>query len=299
MKIFNNFNFYEDTYYKQSQFSKMLEVARKAGKEVLYNAIRYINNCKEARTLKGYVSIQDILKKYWEDFKNKNINLLQRKGLISSIERFIKCKDFAYGYSFYECTNCKNYHIIGYTCKSRFCPTCGNKYRDERTVKISNKLLDVPHRQFVFAIPVELRIHFRVHREMLSFLFEAVNETFNFLLERSAPIAYKNEQREPGIIAFIHAFGRDLKWHPHIHALVAERFSDKDGNLRKLSYFYFDMIRITFRNILVNKIKSYYKVKYPKGAKEMTTLLNKLVNEHKKGFYVYGPQLNKEATLKD
>lgn len=31
----------------------------------------------------------------------------------------------------------------------------------------------------------------------------------------------------------------------------------------------------------------------------MTTLLNKLVNEHKKGFYVYGPQLNKESTLKD
>ena len=59
------------------------------------------------------------------------------------------------------------------------------------------------------------------------------------------------------------------------------------------------MIRITFRNILVNKIKSYYKVKYPKEAKKMTTLLNKLVNEHKKGFYVYGPQLNKEATLKD
>lgn len=80
MKIFNNSNFYEDTYYKQSQFSKMLEVARKAGKEVLYNAIRYINNCKEARALKGYVSIQDILKKIGKILKRKILTYYKEKA---------------------------------------------------------------------------------------------------------------------------------------------------------------------------------------------------------------------------
>lgn len=298
-KYYRNSDFVNDTYFKRHEFREMIQTARKAGKDVLYNTIRLLNNCKYSRILKGYVSLQDIFKKYWDGFVAKNRDLLQRKGLMSSVERFIKCKDFDYGYFFYDCPNCDNFHMIGFTCKSRFCPSCGNKYRDQRTEKVSEKLIDVPHRQFVFAIPVELRIHFRKHREMLSLLFQSVNETFNLILKSSAPIAYKKENRKPGIITFIHTFGRDMKWHPHIHALVAERFSDKNGNLHKFAYFHFDYIRTSFRNILVNKLKAYYKSKYPEEAKEMVTLLNKLEKKNPKGFYVYGPQLEKESTLKD
>ena len=298
-KFYKNSNFINDSYYKRPQFKEMMQIARKAGKEVLYNTIRLLNNCKYARTLNGYVSLQDIFKNYWNEFVKRFSNQLQREGLVSSIERFIKCKDFDYGYLFYDCPNCDNFHMIGFTCKSRFCPTCGNKYRDQRTEKVSEKLIEVPHRQFVFAIPVELRIHFRKHREMLSLLFQSVNETFNLVLKSSAPIAYKKENRKPGIISFIHTFGRDMKWHPHIHALVAERFSDKYGNLHKFAYFHFDSIRIIFRNILVNKIKAHYKEHYPKESTKMVTFLNKLIKDNPKGFYVYGPQLEKESTLKD
>ena len=299
MERFKNSNFRINTYYRRDAFKGMIQKAKAAGKETLYNTIRKLNNCKYARVLEGYVSLLDIFKYYWKSFKEKYQNRLTRKGLVSSIERFIKCKDFDYGYNFYECPNCNNFYIMGFTCKSRFCPSCGNKYRDERTAKISKKLINVPHRQFVFAIPVELRKCFRVHREMLSFLFESVNETFNLILKSSAPIAYKKQNRKPGIVAFIHTFGRDLKWHPHIHALVAERFSDNEGKLHKFSYFHFESIRLTFRNILVSKIKNHYKIKYPKEAKAMIKFLNTLVKDTPNGFYVYGPRLEREVTLKD
>ena len=67
----------------------------------------------------------------------------------------------------------------------------------------------------------------------------------------------------------------------------------------KFAYFHFDSIRIIFRNILVNKIKAHYKEHYPKESTKMVTFLNKLIKDNPKGFYVYGPQLEKESTLKD
>lgn len=294
---FANSNFKVDTYFKKDSFKLDMHQAFKAGKSVYINEARYLNNRKYARKLNGAVSLNEILSKYWPLFKEIYKDKLNRKGLIKNVENFISCKDFSKGYRFFECPNCSNYYIMPFTCKSRFCPSCGNKYRDKRTEKISEMLLDIPHRQFVFTIPYELRIHFRKHREMLSLLFQTVNETFNFMLKRSAPLAYKSEHRRPGIIAFIHTFGRDLKWHPHIHALVAEKFIDKDGKLHNFNYFHFNSIRKIFMFTLFNKVRYYYKFKCPKEYRGMCNLLKDLTKKYPYGFYVYGPQ-SKNATLK-
>lgn len=296
-KYYPNSNFKTDKYFSKDSFKDELFLARLAGKNVLYNKMRQLNNCKYSRSLKGSISLNEIFRKYWPSFKELNKDKLKRKGLMKNIDNFISCKDFSKGYSFFECPNCNNYYIMGFTCKSRFCPSCGNKYRDQRTANISDALLDVPHRQFVFTIPFELRKHFRKHREMLGFLFQSAYETFNIMLKNSAPLAYKSQKRKPGLIAFIHTFGRNLKWHPHIHALVAERFIDKDGNLHKFSYFHFDSIRKTFMFNLFNRIRSYYKIKYPNEYRGMCVLLKDLKKKYPKGFYVYGPQ-SKNATLK-
>lgn len=295
--FFANSNFKKDNYYKRESFKEMLYSSKKAGYGTTVNTIRLLNNCKYARSIKGAISLSDIFRVYWPKFQELNKNKLTRKGLVSNIEKFIKCKDFSYGYKFYECTNCNNFYIMGFTCKSRFCPSCGNKYRDQRTANASDVLIDIPHRQFVFTVPFELRIHFRIHREMLGFLFQSVNETFNYLLKSSAPLAYKFQKRKPGIISFIHTFGRDLKWHPHIHALVAERYVDKDGKLHKFSYFHFNQIRKVFMFILFNKVRNHYHENYPNQFKKICVLLKELTKKYPNGFYVYGPQ-SKNATLK-
>ena len=37
------------------------------------------------------------------------------------------CGTLDMGFEIYECPNCHRHHIICYTCKSRFCPSCGSK----------------------------------------------------------------------------------------------------------------------------------------------------------------------------
>lgn len=179
------------------QFKDDINEAKKHGKDVFYNEIRKKNNCYYARKLQGDVYIKDIFIKYWPEFKKRYEKRLQRPGLIESIDKFVGCHNFDNGFLYYECPECGDFFMMGFSCHSRMCPSCGKKYKDQRTVKVSEKCLEVSHRQFVFTIPFQLRDYFRLYRKpLLNALFRSVDEAFNALLKRHAPIAYKKEKKD-------------------------------------------------------------------------------------------------------
>ena len=290
-------------YFSQPQFKPRILEAITHGKDVFYNEVRKLNNCRQALLEQGDIFIKDIFIHYWYDFKSKYINQLSRTGLIDSIESMISCHNFDNGFTFYQCPSCNDFYMMGFSCHSRFCSSCGQKYKNQRTIKVSEKCLNVPHRQFVFTVPYELRKYFQIYRDdLLNVLFSSVNETLNLVLEHHSPNLFKNEKRRFGFICFLHTFGRDLKFHPHIHVLIAERYLNKFNQLKKYDYFSFDFIRITFRNILFSNIYSYVKniVKDYKLTREIFLLLKELKEHYDKGCYFYGPKLNKEdVTIKD
>lgn len=297
---FRNSDFKANTYFKR--FSRELEEAKRHGHDVWVNEVRKYNNCLNARRLQGDVRIQDILREAWPSFKAKYSARLTRPGLVDAVESFIGCHDFSNGYLYYECPKCGDFYMIGFSCHSRICPSCGKKYRDARSAKVSAKCLEVPHRQFVFTIPEQLRGFFREHRKpMLNALFAAANDAFCLLLRKHAPKACRKEGRKLGLISFLHTFGRDLKWHPHLHILVAERVMDREGNLRKHDFFSFDFLRLAFMNALFSRVYAYCKAKLGKGEqKRMWLLQESLRKKYPKGYYVYGPKFSRErVTTKD
>lgn len=279
------------------KFKDDINEAKKHGREVFYNEVRKKNNCYYARKLQGDIYIKDIFKEYWPEFKEVYSTQLTRPGLVETIENFIGCHDFDNGFLFFECPTCNEFYMVGFSCHSRMCPSCGKKYRDQRTIKVSEKCLEVPHRQFVFTIPYQLRIYFRLHRKpLLNILFKSVDEAFNCLLKNHAPIAYKKEKRRLGHIDFLHTFGRDMKWHPHIHVLIAERYLNIFGELKKFDYFSFDFLRIAFRNCLFHNIYNFYKNNRPKKEQqEIYLLLKQLKEKYPLGYYVYGQKFNKQS----
>lgn len=182
---FRNSDFKINQYFKN--FADDINEARKHGKDVLYNEIRKKNNLYNARKLQGDVYLKDIFARYWPEFKSKYASRLGRPGLIDSVESFIGCHSFDNGYLYYECPSCGDFYMMGFSCHSRMCPSCGKKYRDQRTVKVSEKTLEVPHRQFVFTVPFQLRKYFLMFRKpLLNALFDAVSESFNALLRSKA-----------------------------------------------------------------------------------------------------------------
>lgn len=121
-------------------------------------------------------------------------------------------------------------------------------------------------------------------------MIATVNDTLNACLAHHAPIAYKKEHRRLGFISFLHTFGRDMKWHPHIHVLIAERYLNNLGQFKKYDYFSFDFLRITFQNKLFHNIYMFYKnvIKDFKQTKDIYKLLKSINVKYSDGFYVYG-----------
>ena len=126
----DKFNLNEYTKFK-------LLIASKKGVSTYENKINLIQNLKINK--EKYISIKSIFFNYWNEFieicKNKNKQI--RFSIIEAVDKMIHCKDFSKGYFFYECPKCNNFYVAGLSCNSRFCSSWGNKYRNDRTRKIS------------------------------------------------------------------------------------------------------------------------------------------------------------------
>ena len=71
----------------------------------------------------------NILQNIFNDHYEEIIYLLRpRQSVIENIDKMLNCGDPSFGGAMYGCTNCGTMKYVPFRCKSRFCPTCGNKY---------------------------------------------------------------------------------------------------------------------------------------------------------------------------
>lgn len=216
--------------------------------------------------------LQVIFKNHYEEML---YILHPRKTVIDNVDKMINCGDSSYGGAFYGCPDCGELKFVPYTCKSRFCPSCGNKYNQKRSFRMSCKLINCIHRHCVFTIPEELRVFFLNDRTLLNCLFHAVRDAILRMFSK----INKTENFTPGVICVLHTFGRDLKWNPHIHALISEGGAGNINPWRTIKHFDYRFLRMAFRKVLLDLLskklgKSFHKVK------------NEMYTIHSDGFYV-------------
>ena len=218
--------------------------------------------------------IKDIFVDHWDPFVAEGHPI--RSAVLKNVDKVIKCGDPSMGHAIYHCDHCGKMKHVYFTCKSRFCNSCGAKYTQDRASSISSKLINSRHRHIVFTIPEELRIFFRKDRDLLNLLFKASSDTvLTWFYNQN-----KSENFKPGIISTLHTFGRDLKWNPHIHMLLTEGASGRKTIWRKVSHIPFNMLRkrwqATILDLLHNSLgDSFYKLK------------TRLFKAYSDGFYVY------------
>ena len=115
--------------------------------------------------------LQNIFKDYYEIIE---YTLHPRDVEMENISKMINCGDPSFGGAMYSCPHCGNMKFSPFRCKSRFCPTCGVKYCQERSTSMSFKLVNCTHRHCVFTIDEELLHFFLEDRSLLDCLFQAV-----------------------------------------------------------------------------------------------------------------------------
>jgi len=223
--------------------------------------------------------IKDIFEENWSKFSRRYSGRI-RKTVIEDVEKMLKCGDLSCGYAEYECVSCGETKKVAFTCKSRFCSSCGKIYVDKRAENMTNKLIKVKHGHMVFTIPEELRVYFLRDRGLLSLLAKESYEVLKRYFER----INKSKKLRTGMVCVIHTFGRDLKWNPHVHCLVPEGGQSVDGVWKQNKFFPYKLLRKSWQVAILSALEKRIK----KGKKNYNRIKNKLYAKYQEGFYVYG-----------
>ena len=235
--------------------------------------------------------IKRILKDHFDGFWNlhsRHFPASYREDIKETVLKTIRCGSSDLGYARYECLGCEGNSkpvIVCFTCKSRFCNKCGKKYTDDWSDKQQELIFNVPHRHMVFTVPQELRDIFFQDRKKLNELSKQVAEVFQFYYQRKS----KKRQLQAGVITVIHTFGRDLKFNPHIHALVTEGAIDNRNEWSPSEYIPYEYLRKSWQKVLLDLMKKWF----PDNQKAQN-LINDLYRRYPKGFYV-----NAEKKMRD
>ncbi len=212
-----------------------------------------------------------------------------RPNAPKEIQKMIDCHNKNLGGSVYECPDCHQFTFVGHTCKSRFCTSCGYKYKMDRVESILETSYRCKHRQIVFTMPEELWPYFFFDYEnMMNLLFDAVRETiysilnFTYKKTKKGWKKYKSKKQfKPGFFSFLHTFGRDIdKWNPHIHILIAEIKMGGEHIYENWNYFNYDALSKRFQRILLDKMLEYL-------GNSFNSMYGKMWQKYQNGFYVY------------
>ena len=158
-------------------------------------------------------------------------------------------------------------NLFPFAVKAVFALPAGNKYNQLRSFHMSCKLVSCVHRHCVFTIPAELRVYFLEDRTLLDCLFHSVRDVVLRMFSKMN----KTENFTPGLICILHTFGRDLKWNPHIHALISEGGAGNITPWRPVKHFDYSFLRNAFRKVLLERLTSCIGPTFRKVKNEMYT----------------------------
>ncbi|MCB2182707.1 MAG: transposase zinc-binding domain-containing protein [Desulfobulbaceae bacterium] len=143
-----------------------------------------------------------------------------RPVITDVVNDYLKCGDLKQGFARVRCPECHHEFLLAFSCRGRwFCPTChAKKVVQFGELLRENILYPVPHRQYVFSIPIILRKFFLYNRKLLSKLCICAQKSLLSFFR----IALGLEDGVLGSVMTIQTFGDYARWHPHIHSITAD-----------------------------------------------------------------------------
>lgn len=192
-------------------------------------------------------SVRNILSEQWALFKITHSEL--KSYQTEAIDKMLSCGDAGKGFFIYYCDTCDKHYTTHYRCNSRACNRCGKFYADEWAEKVGKKTFNKVHRHMTFTIPEDLRPLFRNRWDLIKVMSDSVCETIRLVMQKSS-----HQELTPALVAVIHPFGKDLKFHPHIHTLVAEGGLNCRGEWKDFTYFHHETLRKTWQDTLIKRL---------------------------------------------
>jgi hypothetical protein len=118
---------------------------------------------------------RQIFREHWHAWCNLRLEEIpadQQAYARKTVERMILCRDPSAGYARYVCPGCGFDRRVPFSCKTRFCPSCGKVKVDHWVADIARDLFDVPHLHVTLTVDDLLWPHFHAHRSLLKLLLK-------------------------------------------------------------------------------------------------------------------------------
>lgn len=127
------------------------------------------------------------------------------------------CRTASLGGEVYLCKKCDLYRYSYHSCKNRHCPKCQNWQANEWLEEQKNLLLPVTHFMVTFTLPEELRVVARSNQKTVyNILFRASSQALQKLALDPRFVGGRI-----GMVGVLHTWTRDMRYHPHVHYIVA------------------------------------------------------------------------------
>ncbi len=174
----------------------------------------------------GFVGEDNGLGALFRDYGEEYIKIYKPDIPQIKLIRSIRiCKTPYLGGKAYRCKGCDSVKYVYYSCGHSQCPKCQGMKRLKWQEKLRVRLLNVPYQHIIYTMPHQLNsIARRNPKQIYNILFRSMWRSLRQTCERAENVGGK-----PGVIAVLHTFGSDLKYHVHLHCLVTFGGLDKQG----------------------------------------------------------------------
>ena len=198
--------------------------------------------------------------------------------VIQQVESMMKCGDYPEQVKYYICPKCETREKRAFRCKTRICTHCGKQFADAWAIKMERDLYQVIHRHMIFTIPSSIWPFMDEHRHLWKTMLDTVYQVLQEMMSKTGW-----DEVIPGVICIFHPFGKDLKFNPHVHALVTEGGLKKDMMTEwvHMTYFPYEILRKKWQYLFLKNLR-----KATKDTLTHWTIEEPCFDKYRNGFYV-------------
>jgi hypothetical protein len=153
-----------------------------------------------------------------------------RETEIENASKMLACGTAYLSSATYKCENsdCTHTKTIRFTCKSRFCASCGQKATEKWMCEQGEMLPDCEWLHTTFTMPDTLWMLFLLNRHLLGALFPAASEGLTGISE--------SKKLTIGIFSALHTYGRRLNPNVHFHICSSSGGLNEHGTWKPFSF---------------------------------------------------------------
>ena len=139
-----------------------------------------------------------------------------------------KCRTYRCGFNLESCDDCGHIKIHYNSCCNRNCPICNGLKKEYWVDERHGEVIDAQYYHAVFTCPHELNPLFLANQKLLYNLFhKTVGKAIVELCEDEKYLG-----ATPGVVQVFHSWSQELKFHPHVHAVISGGGLTKDKELK-------------------------------------------------------------------